>query len=90
MFRFYHTPLSPFCRKVRLVLSEKKLEFLFSCLYSKDDINVSVSNQVGVKVRSLFSEITLKYGNVSELPRTLELLISIENLQIINFNLNEF
>ena len=34
-----------------------------------------MSNQVGVKVRSLFSEITLKYGNVSELPRTLELLI---------------
>ena len=27
MFRFFHAPLSPFCRKVRLVLSEKKLEF---------------------------------------------------------------
>jgi len=27
MFRFYHAPFSPFCRKVRLVLSEKKLEF---------------------------------------------------------------
>ena len=27
MFRFFHLPLSPFCRKVRLVLSEKKLEF---------------------------------------------------------------
>lgn len=27
MFRFFHVPLSPFCRKVRLVLSEKKLEF---------------------------------------------------------------
>ena len=40
--------------------SEKKIEFLFSCLYSKDDINVSVSNQIGVKVRSLFSEMTLK------------------------------
>ena len=27
MFRFFHAPLSPFCRKVRLVLSEKKIEF---------------------------------------------------------------
>ena len=27
MFRFYHAPLSPFCRKVRLVLSEKKIDF---------------------------------------------------------------
>ncbi|MBC8411902.1 MAG: glutathione S-transferase family protein, partial [Rhodobacteraceae bacterium] len=27
MFRLYHAPFSPFCRKVRLVLSEKKLEF---------------------------------------------------------------
>ena len=27
MFRFYHAPFSPFCRKVRLVLSEKKVEF---------------------------------------------------------------
>jgi len=26
MFRLYHLPLSPFCRKVRLVLAEKKLE----------------------------------------------------------------
>lgn len=26
MFRLYHLPLSPFCRKVRLVLGEKKLE----------------------------------------------------------------
>ncbi len=27
MFRVFHAPLSPFCRKVRLVLSEKKIEF---------------------------------------------------------------
>ena len=27
MFRFFHATLSQFCRKVRLVLSEKKLEF---------------------------------------------------------------
>lgn len=26
MIRLYHFPLSPFCRKVRLVLAEKKLE----------------------------------------------------------------
>jgi glutathione S-transferase len=26
MFRLYHYPLSPFCRKVRLVLAEKKIE----------------------------------------------------------------
>ena len=26
MWRLFHLPLSPFCRKVRLVLSEKKLE----------------------------------------------------------------
>jgi len=26
MIRLYHSPLSPFCRKVRLVLAEKKLE----------------------------------------------------------------
>jgi len=26
MHRLYHTPLSPFCRKVRLVLAEKKIE----------------------------------------------------------------
>lgn len=26
MFRLYHLPLSPFCRKVRLVLGEKRLE----------------------------------------------------------------
>lgn len=26
MFRLYHVPLSPFCRKVRLVLAEKRLE----------------------------------------------------------------
>ncbi len=26
MFRLYHLPLSPFCRKVRLVLAEKKVE----------------------------------------------------------------
>lgn len=26
MIRLYHVPLSPFCRKVRLVLAEKKLE----------------------------------------------------------------
>jgi len=26
MFRLYHLPLSPFCRKVRLVLAEKKLD----------------------------------------------------------------
>lgn len=27
MRRLYHLPLSPFCRKIRLVLAEKKLEF---------------------------------------------------------------
>ncbi|HSF90815.1 MAG TPA: glutathione S-transferase family protein, partial [Paracoccaceae bacterium] len=27
MRRLYHMPLSPFCRKIRLVLGEKKLEF---------------------------------------------------------------
>jgi len=26
MFRLYHYPLSPFCRKIRLVLAEKKIE----------------------------------------------------------------
>ncbi|HSF93851.1 MAG TPA: glutathione S-transferase family protein [Thermohalobaculum sp.] len=26
MFRLYHLPLSPFCRKIRLVLAEKRLE----------------------------------------------------------------
>ena len=26
MFRLYHVPLSPFCRKVRLSLAEKKIE----------------------------------------------------------------
>jgi len=26
MYRLYHVPLSPFCRKVRLVLAEKKIE----------------------------------------------------------------
>jgi glutathione S-transferase len=26
MNRLYHVPLSPFCRKVRLVLAEKKVE----------------------------------------------------------------
>mgnify|MGYP000476469287 CR=1 FL=1 len=26
MIRLYHVPLSPFCRKVRLVLAEKKIE----------------------------------------------------------------
>ena len=26
MARLYHVPLSPFCRKVRLVLAEKKME----------------------------------------------------------------
>ena len=26
MIRLYHVPLSPFCRKVRLSLAEKKLE----------------------------------------------------------------
>jgi glutathione S-transferase len=26
MFRLYHSPLSPFCRKVRLVLAEKKID----------------------------------------------------------------
>ena len=26
MFRLYHVPLSPFCRKVRLVLAEKRIE----------------------------------------------------------------
>lgn len=26
MNRLYHVPLSPFCRKVRLVLAEKKIE----------------------------------------------------------------
>ena len=26
MLRLYHLPLSPFCRKVRLVLAEKKVE----------------------------------------------------------------
>ena len=26
MLRLYHVPLSPFCRKVRLVLAEKKMD----------------------------------------------------------------
>ena len=26
MRRLYHLPLSPFCRKIRLVLAEKKIE----------------------------------------------------------------
>ena len=26
MFRLYHLPLSPFCRKIRLVLAEKKID----------------------------------------------------------------
>ena len=26
MRRLYHQPLSPFCRKIRLVLAEKKIE----------------------------------------------------------------
>lgn len=26
MHRLYHVPLSPFCRKVRLVLAEKRIE----------------------------------------------------------------
>ncbi|MFK7943978.1 MAG: glutathione S-transferase family protein, partial [Paracoccaceae bacterium] len=26
MFRLYHLPLSPYCRKVRLVLAEKRVE----------------------------------------------------------------
>ena len=26
MYRLYHLPLSPFCRKVRLVLAEKRVE----------------------------------------------------------------
>jgi glutathione S-transferase len=26
MFRLYHVPLSPFCRKVRLSLAEKRIE----------------------------------------------------------------
>ena len=51
-------------------------EYLFSCLYSIEDIKVSVSNQIGLKVKSLFSESTLKYGIVKELPSTSELLIA--------------
>jgi len=37
---------------------------------------VSFSNNVGVKVKSLLSEITLKYGSETEVPRILELLIA--------------
>ena len=52
MFRFFHAPLSPFCRKVRLVLSEKKIEFeLVEEKYweKRDDfINLNPSGKVPV------------------------------------------
>ena len=47
---------------------------MFSCLYSVCNIKISLENIVGLKVISLFSEITLKYGSLKDEPKTFDVL----------------
>ncbi len=64
MIRLYHAPLSPFCRKIRLVLAEKKLEVeLVEERYWEQDADFLRRNPAGKVPVAKIDGLTLSESN---------------------------